>query len=86
MIIYGFYVLIFLVQFLSKIYLLSFAYFVNDCEINSNIEHMIIFIFSHIIYIISQKNLAIISSAEDMNHLRKRKFQFPSKKDNQKAS
>jgi hypothetical protein len=51
MIIYGFNVLLFLVQFLSRIYLFSFVYFVNDYEINSNIEHIIIFIFSRIIYI-----------------------------------
>jgi len=51
MIIYHFYVLLFLVQFLSRIYLHSFEYFVNHCEINNNIEHMNIFIFSHTIYI-----------------------------------
>ena len=42
MIIYGFYVQGFVVQFLSRFYLLSFVYFVSDCEINNTIEHIII--------------------------------------------
>jgi hypothetical protein len=62
-------------------YLLSFVYFVIDFEINSEIEQWLLLFF--LIYNIEK--FAIMNlSGENYDLLSKRKFQFSSKKDNQK--